>query len=275
MSLRICILASGSSGNCTYIASRTTPILVDAGLSAREIQKRLEGLAVPVSSIAAVCVSHEHADHTTGLRILNQKHGVALYANNGTIEALHGDEDLKSLPWHVFTTGQPFRVGDLVIEPFSVSHDALEPVGFVVSSGEARVAVVTDIGVATTLVRERLKRCHALVLESNHDERLLQLAERPEYLKQRIRGRQGHLSNERAGELLAEVAGPQLTHVFLAHLSEQCNNQDLARKTAEQHLARAGHGRVKVCLTYPDHASEVWHHNDFDTTPSPVVSVPA
>lgn len=267
MSLRICILASGSSGNCTFVSSKTTSILVDAGLSAREIQKRLEGLALPVSSIAAVCVSHEHADHTTGLRILNQKHGVALYANNGTIEALRQDEDLKNLPWHVFTTGQAFRVGDLQVEAFTVSHDALEPVGFVVSCDGARVAVVTDIGVATTLVRERLKRCHALVLESNHDERLLQMAERPEYLKQRIRGRQGHLSNERAGELLAEVAWPELTHVFLAHLSEQCNRHDLAMQGAVRSLSKAGHSHVRVSLTYPDRVSEVWQY----TAPASVV----
>ena len=270
MSLRVCILASGSSGNCTLIASPTTSILIDAGLSAREIGRRLESLAVSHGSLSAICVSHEHSDHTAGLRVMNQRHGVPIYANQGTADALRRDDEWKALPWRIFTTGQPFAVGDLRVEPFSVPHDAYDPVGFVISSGGARVGVVTDIGIPTTLVRERLKSCHALVLESNHDERLLQEAPRPEYLKQRIRGRQGHLSNERAGALLAEVASPSLSHVFLAHLSEQCNRHELALRTAERHLQRAGHTHVKVSLTYPDRSSDIWQ---FTATTPPAPSV--
>lgn len=259
MSLRVCILASGSSGNCTFVSSPNTAILIDAGLSAREIGRRLEQLAVPLSSLAGVCVSHEHSDHTTGLRVLNQRFGVPVFANAGTAEALRGGEG-ENLPWRIFETGQPFAIGDLRIEPFSVPHDAYDPVGFLVDGGGARVAVVTDIGIPTTLVRERLKTCHAVILESNHDERLLQDSKRPEHLKQRIRGRQGHLSNERAGALLAEIASPRLSRVFLAHLSEECNREDLALRTAEKHLHRAGHTHVEVRLTYPDRASEIWQY---------------
>ncbi len=258
MALKICILASGSSGNCTYIASPTTAILVDAGLSAREIGRRLDALAVPLAGLAGVCVSHEHSDHTAGLRVLNQRHGVPIYANAATAQAIRQDAQFAEVPCRIFENGHSFEVGDLRIEPFSVPHDAYDPVGFAVTSAGVRVAVVTDIGVPTTLVRERLKGCHALVLESNHDEWLLQAAKRPEYLKQRIRGRQGHLSNERAGSLLAEIASPALAHVFLAHLSEECNRHDLALATAQRHLQRAGQGHVRVTLTYPDRVSEVW-----------------
>ena len=259
MSLRICILASGSSGNCTYVASATMAILVDAGLSARAVGLRLDNLGASVASIRGICVSHEHSDHTTGLRVLHQKHGVPLYANRGTADALERDPDLQGLPWNVFTTGSPFAVGDLSIEPFSVPHDAYEPVGFVIQCGDLRVGVVTDMGTATTLVRERLRGCRAIVVESNHDEQMLRDCEnRPWHLKQRILGRQGHLSNQGAAALLAEIASPSLDAVFLAHLSKDCNQPDLARQTAHDTLIRAGHHHVKVHLTYPDRISEVW-----------------
>lgn len=258
MALRICILASGSSGNCTVVASDRTAILVDAGLSAREAGRRLEGIGMGLAGLHGVCVSHEHGDHTAGLRVLQERHGVPLYANAGTIDALRRDPKMAGLRWQVFTTGQAFGIGDLTIEPFSVPHDAYEPVGFVVGNGDARVGVVTDMGVPTTLVRERLRGCRVVVVESNHDEKMLLDAERPWYLKQRIMGRQGHLSNQGAAAMLAEIAGPHLHQVFLAHLSSECNDPDLARKTAHDVLLKAGHTHVKVSVTYPDRATEVW-----------------
>lgn len=258
MDLRLSILGSGSSGNCTYIASATTAILVDAGLSAREIGRRLECVGASPATLRGVCVSHEHSDHTQGLRILHKKQGIPLYANRGTADALTADPELAGLSWNLFTTGQPFRIGDLLVEPFAVPHDAYEPVGFVVSCGASRIGVVTDMGIATTLVRERLRGCHAVVVESNHDEQMLKDANRPWHLKQRILGRQGHLSNQGASALVAEIAGPQMSAVYLAHLSEECNTPDLARKTVHDGLQRAGHTHVRVCLTYPDRPTEVW-----------------
>lgn len=181
-----------------------------------------------------------------------------LFGNAGTIEALNGNDNTKDLQWQVFSTGMPFTIGDLHIEPFSVPHDAYDPVGFVVSNGSSRVGVVTDIGVPTSLVRERLRRCHAVVVESNHDEEMLKDAERPWYLKQRIMGRQGHLSNQGAAAMLVEIAGPHLRQVFLAHLSAECNDPDLARKTAHDMLLKAGHAHINVSVTYPDRPTEVW-----------------
>ncbi|MFH0954462.1 MAG: MBL fold metallo-hydrolase [Verrucomicrobiota bacterium] len=258
MSVRVCVLASGSSGNCTYVASDHTSILVDAGLSSKETVRRLGQIGADVSGIHAVCVSHEHGDHTAGLRVLHRQHGIPLYANSGTLEALRRDPKMSELAWQVFTTGAPFAVGDFSVEAFSVPHDAYEPVGFVLKSGEARVGIVTDMGVPTTLIRERLRRCQVIIVEANHDERLLQDAARPWHLKQRILGRQGHLSNEAAAAMVAEIAGPDLQQVFLAHLSEDCNRQDLALQATERSLKKAGHTHVKVNLTYPDRISEVW-----------------
>lgn len=213
MALRVCVLASGSAGNCTFVASENTAILIDAGLSGRETARRLGQVGADLSAIRAVCVSHEHNDHTAGLGVLHRRHHIPLYANGGTIEALSQDAGLDGLKWNLFDNGQTFAVGDLVVAPFSVSHDARDPVGFILSQGVARAGIVTDIGMATALVRERLRGCQVIVVEANHDERLLQNSRRPWHLKRRILGRQGHLSNEAAAGMVAEIAGPELAGV--------------------------------------------------------------
>lgn len=254
-SLRLCVLASGSSGNCTWVASDSTAILIDAGLSARQTATRLAQAGGCADQIQAICVSHEHGDHTVGLRVLHRRHGIPLYANAGTVDALSRVPDLAALPWKLFSTGYAFTIGDLTIEPFSVPHDALDPVGFIISNGSARVGVVTDMGMVTSLIRERLRTCQALVIESNHDVQLLQNAPRPWSLKQRISGRQGHLSNQGAAALLREIATPSLRNVFLAHLSEDCNRHDLALECARNALAEVGHADVDVCVARPDQVS--------------------
>jgi len=257
MSLTLCVLASGSAANCVYVASERTRILIDAGLSGRETARRLAQIGAAPETIAAICVTHEHEDHSAALPILHRRWRVPLYGNSATIEALERDARRRNLAWRVFATGSAFEVGDLRVESFSVPHDSYDPVGFVVQGGGTRVGVVTDMGTATGAIRERLKTCAALVLESNHDEQLLKDAARPWSLKQRIAGRQGHLSNTQSGELLAAVAGPHLQTVFLAHLSRECNRPELAQRTVADVLARHGWTHVAVRLTYPDRVSEV------------------
>lgn len=255
--MKVCVLGSGSSGNCTLVSSSGTTILVDAGLSGRETARRMESVGVGIDAIGAVCLTHEHDDHCTALSVLSRRNGVALYGNSGTVDAIEKGGKGPGLKWNVFTTGSPFTVGSLNLEPFSVPHDAFDPVGFVIGDGRARLGIATDVGMATGLIRERLRGCHVIVIESNHDEELLRDADRPWSLKQRILGRQGHLSNRQAGELLAEVAGPDLKAVFLSHLSSQCNKPGLAVKTVSDILAKAGHGAVAVKLTYPDRPGEI------------------
>lgn len=257
MSLRLCVLASGSSGNCTVVASDTTRLLIDAGLSLRELTKRLGAIELRPEDLQAVCLSHEHNDHRAGLGVLHRRTRLPVYGNAGTIDALRGNEGLYGLPWNVFTTGSPFRVGDLTVEPFSVPHDSYDPVGFVVINGKTRVGVVTDMGMPTDLVRVHLRDCQCLVIESNHDERLLRDARRPWSLKQRIAGRQGHLSNTQAGELLVDVAGPHLRVAVLAHISEECNRPELAADTVRKALAAHGHHGVQVKVTHADRNSEL------------------
>ena len=256
--MKICVLASGSSGNCIYVGTESTHILIDAGLSGRATRNRLEQIGVQLAAIQAIVLTHEHSDHISGLAVLHSRHGIKLYANAGTIEAVRLGAKMNALAWHVFTTGSTFQIGDISLDPFSVSHDAYEPVGFVAASGPVRVGIATDIGVSTHLVRERLKDCRAVIIESNHDEHLLANARRPWSLKQRIAGRQGHFSNQHAAELIAEIAGPGLSQVFLSHLSSDCNRPDLALQATQTALNRQGSARVRVQVTFPDRISEVW-----------------
>lgn len=256
--MKMCVLASGSSGNCIYVGTDTTHVLIDAGMSGRETAHRLDQIGVKISDVQAICLTHEHSDHIAGLNVLHSRYGMDLYANAGTIEAVRADPKLSDLAWHVFTTGSVFQIGNLSLDPFSVSHDAYEPVGFVVASESVRVGIVTDIGVSTHLVRERLKPCRALILEANHDEHLLANARRPWSLKQRITSRQGHLSNQHAAELIADVANSDLRQVFLSHLSADCNRPDLALKTVREALQVCGQSHVQVKPTFPDRISDMW-----------------
>ena len=256
--VRICVLGSGSSGNCTYVASAQTAILIDAGLSCKETGRRLELVGVHLADVKAVCVTHEHDDHTAALGVLHRRFGLTLFANSATASAIDQGCKAKSVAWNIFTTGYSFEVGDLKIDAFSVPHDSYDPVGFIVSCGDRRVGIVTDMGMVTGLIRERLKKCNAVVIEANHDEKLLKDAARPWSLKQRIAGRQGHLSNSQAAQLITDIAWPDLRTIFLAHLSAECNRPELAMTTAQEAVKKAGHGETTaVILTYPDKPSDM------------------
>jgi len=256
--LRVHNLASGSTGNCTYLATENTHLLVDAGISARRIRNHLKDLGVEVEDLDGICVTHEHGDHIQALPILNQKYGVPLYGNAGTIQSLAHKKKFEDLSWKVFTNGQTFEVGEFTLHPFSIPHDAYDPVSYVVSVGEFRIGFATDIGLATRLVRHELKGCHVLILETNHDRILLEESERPWSLKQRIGGRQGHLSNEEAAELLKEIAGPELQQIYLAHMSKDCNQPALAESCIRLLLTSMQMEHVRICMTYPDQPAEIW-----------------
>lgn len=257
MGLELCVLASGSSGNCIYVASDNSRILIDAGLSGKVTAARLRDIGVDAESIDAICLTHEHDDHKASVGILHRRYGVDLFSNSGTVEALNQSKKFAGLPWNLFSTGHAFEIGDLVLEPFRVPHDSYDPVGFVVSNGAARIGIATDMGMATELIRQRLSNCDALVLEANHDEIMLKDSERPWSLKQRIAGRQGHLSNENAGRLIVDVAGDRLRSVILAHLSGDCNSPDLAVKTVKREIKLGGLSNIDIKLSYASRVSDV------------------
>ncbi|MBT8041865.1 MAG: MBL fold metallo-hydrolase [Pontiella sp.] len=258
MSLEVCVLASGSSGNSIYVASNRTRILIDAGLSARQIALRLEQIGVVPESINGICVSHEHGDHVAGIRVLQKRHGMRVYANAGTLDGIKRQHKSHEISAHVFQTGSAFEIGDITIEPFSVPHDAYEPVGFRIQTGSTAVGIVTDLGMVTSLVRDKLKGCHAIIIESNHDEDLLREAPRPWPLKQRIRSRQGHLSNMDAARLIAESATDDLEHVFLAHLSSDCNTPDTALRTVASQLRLDGLDHINLEISHASRISSIW-----------------
>ena len=231
--MRVCTLASGSSGNSLYIETENTKILVDAGISMRQIKLRLELLDVELQEIDAVVITHEHSDHTHAIKRLD----IPTYVASATID-LWKDKVKQLLE---FETDAAFAFKDLLITPFSVSHDAIDPVGFTIeSSNEDKVGVVTDIGLVTELVKQRLKNSNILLVEFNHDEEILNYSHYPWDLKQRIKGRLGHLSNNQAAELLHEIMHGDLRHVILGHLSQVNNRPEVAFKSASKVLKTNG-----------------------------------
>jgi phosphoribosyl 1,2-cyclic phosphodiesterase len=243
--VRVVPLGSGSSGNATLVAFGTRKLLVDAGLSARELALRLEGVGVAPRLLSAILLSHEHHDHARGLERFAVKHGVPVFTAPETLAALNlAPRHLGA--WHPFEPGVTFDAFGVRVDPFTVPHDAVNPVGFVLEAEGVRVGIVTDLGHATTLVIERLRGCHVLIVEANHDDAMLVRGPYPWALKQRIGGRLGHLSNDEAATLLAATADDDCQAVILAHLSESNNTAALARRAVGAALARAGRSRYAM-----------------------------
>ncbi|MBM3201378.1 MAG: MBL fold metallo-hydrolase [Chlamydiae bacterium] len=227
-----CSLASGSKGNATYVGTKETKILVDAGLNFKHLTIRLEEIGVNIEDIDAVVVTHEHTDHIKGLEILSKKLAIPVFANRETAKGI--SEAFESRPkFKIFSTGEPFSFGDLEIFPFSVQHDTLDPVAFTIQSQGKRLGICTDLGFATSLVKSHLCDLDALIIEANHDEHMVHASSRPYVYKERVLGRQGHLSNKASAEVIKAVYSPRLKEVFLAHLSSECNHPKVALETIE------------------------------------------
>lgn len=224
--MKVCQLASGSKGNSLFVETGESAVLIDAGLSAREIERRLASLGKSPADLDALFISHEHTDHIRGIRVLSCKHRIPVFVSYPTYRDARAV--LQEVPVTEFESGYSFAFRDLLVDPFPITHDASDPVGFTIESREGKVGVATDLGTATRLVAEKLKNCRVLVLESNHDEEMLLNGPYPWHLKQRIKSRHGHLSNVDAAALLAEVLHPGLEGLFLAHLSEVNNDPRLA-----------------------------------------------
>ena len=249
------VLGSGSRGNALHLEHRGQALLVDAGLSAKQLEARMEEAGAAGAALLGIFLTHEHGDHTAGLKTFLKKRKIPLYASHGTKDAL--EPHLATAEWRSFEAGAELVVGEFRIETFPVPHDAAEPIGMRVTAGKVRIGLVSDLGYVTRLVVERLKGCHALVLESNYDEAMLREEEkRPWSVKQRISARHGHLSNGAAAKLVEEVAGPELRDLLLGHISEDCNRPELARKVMEEALARVGRKGVRIHETSADRVGE-------------------
>ena len=240
--MRICSIASGSSGNCIYVGSDTTHLLVDVGISGKRTEAGLKELDLSMRDIDGIFITHEHADHIAGLGVLGRKYGVPIYATQGTIDAIRNSSSVGEIPGDLFN---PIRVDekivikDLTCNPMKISHDAAEPVAYRISHGKKKVGIVTDLGTYNDYTVESLRGMDALFLEANHDVNMLQVGPYPYYLKKRILGDRGHLSNEKAGQLLCDLLHDRLQAVMLGHLSKENNLPELAYEAVRVEVTMA------------------------------------
>ncbi|MEE8430692.1 MAG: MBL fold metallo-hydrolase [Candidatus Desulfatibia sp.] len=253
--LSVCILASGSRGNAIFISDGLTSILIDAGLSGIEIERRMQSKGLCPQDLDAILVSHEHTDHIQGVGVLSRRFNLPVYISRGTKETAAsylGDVyDFKR-----FECGTTFKIADLTIHPFSLSHDAQDPAGFTILQNGTKVGITTDLGIATAMVKEHLKGCSLLILEANHDPVMLIDGPYPWPVKQRIRSRAGHLSNEASGNLLKEIQHERLQHVVLAHLSETNNTPQKALDEVGRALI---HPNTKLDVATQDECGALIH----------------
>jgi phosphoribosyl 1,2-cyclic phosphodiesterase len=231
--ITLCMLSSGSKGNSIYISDGITAILIDAGLSGIEIERRMRSKGLSPENLDAIVVSHEHADHIHGIGVLSRRFALPVYISRKTFKAaspfLGRIGEIKP-----FECGMTFEINDISIHPFSVSHDAEDTSGFSVLKNGTKIGIATDLGIATSVVKEHLKRCSVLVLEANHDPEMLADGPYPWPLKQRIKSRTGHLSNEESMNLLREIQHEDLEYVILSHISEINNTPERALSVVGQ-----------------------------------------
>lgn len=234
--MSLCVLASGSAGNCIWHGTDTTALLIDAGISTQNLRNKLNAIGESIERLSAICLTHEHTNHARGAIALCKQYNIPLYATQGTFNAI-GHSCSDALAFHPVQVNHPFSVGDVLVKAFSVSHNAVDPVGFAVRSAEgSQIGILMDTGAVTDQMVHALTNCDALVLEANYDEELLNNASLPQELKERIRGSHGHLSNTQAADLLTRLKGSRLKQVFLAHLFEPCNSPELAVRSVRRAL---------------------------------------
>lgn len=234
--MRMCSIASGSSGNCIYVGSDHTHLLVDAGISKKRIEEGLKALEIKGEELNGILVTHEHIDHIQGLGVFSRKYEIPIYATQGTIEGIRAYVSLGKMPEGLLCPVQidePFVLGDITVKPFFISHDAREPSAYRMECEGKAAAVATDLGTYDENTVDNLKNLDALLLEANHDTHMLEVGPYPYYLKQRISGQKGHLSNELSGRLLCDILHDNLQYVILGHLSKENNYEELAYETVK------------------------------------------
>lgn len=232
--MRLCSIASGSSGNCIYVGSEKAHILVDVGISGKKVEAGLNLVDLTARDIDGILITHEHSDHMKGLGVLLRKHGIPVYGTPGTLDAISRMSTVGKIPeglFHEIQEDEPFYIKDLQVNPFAIPHDAAQPVGYRLECNGKAVGIATDLGKYNEYIVQNLTNLDALLLEANHDIRMLQVGSYPYYLKQRILGDRGHLSNENAGRLLCRLLHDHLQAVFLGHLSKENNYEQLAFET--------------------------------------------
>lgn len=245
MAVQLTILGSGSAGNCAYLETPGTRLLIDAGFSGRQTRHRLATISRSPESVHGILITHEHSDHISGLVGLAQKLRLPVYCNRLTHEAIQGQLGIQ-FDARIFATGDSFAIGDVEVETFAVPHDAYDPVGYLLRTTSGNIGFLTDLGHATKLALERVRAANVLLLETNHDVKMLQEdPHRPWSLKQRILSRHGHLSNESAADVVEQIMSADLKQLYLGHLSRECNSPALATRVIHERLNRIGATHVR------------------------------
>lgn len=250
------MLASSSSGNCTYLRAGQTRLLIDAGLSRKEAFNRLAAIGEDPEALDAVLVTHEHSDHVSGLIPLVRNGRVPVYMTALAAPAIPWDDCQPRV--ETFQAGAGFTIGEIAVESFTIPHDAIDPVGFTFRAGGLKIGLATDLGYMPDSIKWHLRGCHFLVLESNHDIEMLKVGPYPWSVKQRVMGRKGHLSNDLACEYIAESLDEATATLVLGHLSEQNNHPEIVRLVASQALQHRGLVRTRLVVAEPRRQSEVF-----------------
>lgn len=264
MPLKFCSLASGSSGNCQYIGSRETKLLIDAGLTGKYIIKALENIDVEGNDIDGLLITHEHNDHIKGVGVLMRKFDIPLYVNEKTWGVMKDKiGDVRGKDIRIIKNDDSFYIGDIKVKPYCISHDACDPIGFSFVSDNAKISIATDLGCINDEIIEEIKDSDLLIIESNHDIEMVKMGRYPWFLKKRILSDKGHLSNEAAGKIIAKVVeNGNVSYVVLAHLSKENNFPELAYETVKNIVAekKIKVGRdISLDLTYRDRISRVYN----------------
>jgi phosphoribosyl 1,2-cyclic phosphodiesterase len=246
--------ASGSKGNCLFVGGKKTRILIDAGLSFSLTMERLQEALIDPKTIQAILVTHEHSDHISGLANLAYKLSIPVLANAETAKGICAA--LRERPkFKIFTTGESFQFGDLHVQPFSIPHDTFDPVAFTIQTDGIKLGICADLGHVTSLIKKQMEKCDFLYLEANHEPSMVHASNRPQMLKTRILGKQGHLSNQQCAELLISVFHSKLKHVHLAHLSGECNTKEKALEVIGEALKAHKHS-VELSIAHQEKASK-------------------
>lgn len=259
--MNICSIASGSSGNCIFVGSNSTKLLVDVGISGKRIESGLKSIDIEAKELNGILITHEHSDHVAGLGVMARRYNIPIYATVETVNAILRIKSLGRIDTELFNYIEPdkrFVIGDINITPFSISHDASNPVCYTFENENHKIGVATDLGTYDSYTISHLRESDVLLLEANHDVNMLQVGAYPYHLKQRILGNRGHLSNDNSGRLIKELLSDKLKMIFLGHLSKENNYPDLAYETVKLELSDyTDYKNLIICVAKRDEPSEL------------------
>lgn len=258
--MKMCSIASGSSGNCIYVADENTSILIDAGISKKRIVEGLASIDVDVNTISGILVTHEHSDHISGLGVMSRAYNIPIYGTRETLQAVDSHKSTGTINRELYRPIMPddeFCINTLTVKPFSTPHDAVNPVCYTIESEDKKVSIATDLGEYNEYIISNLENSDVVLLEANYDKNMLQVGPYPYSLKQRILGNRGHLSNENSGQLLRTILSDKLKYIILGHLSKENNYPELAYQAVKVELKELLNDNVSLAVANRDKPSEL------------------